>query len=195
MIRRALLLLAVLTTALVLRTLGLQFGLPAVYNPDEVAIMSRALAFAKATRPNVLEGVYVGTDPDATQRLMQEWDDRNLGVPLKVLYSPYREIVRPIIEYATQIREASPRGVVAVYIPEYVVGRWWEQLLHNQTALRLKGRLLFTPGVMVTSVPYQLQSSQIARDREERELARVRAGDLRRGRVGRSPDKDRQVPR
>ena len=52
---------------------------------------------------------------------------------------------------------------MAVYIPEYVVGRWWEQLLHNQTALRLKGRLLFTPGVMVTSVPYQLQSSQIAR--------------------------------
>ena len=73
-----------------------------------------------------------------------------------------------------QIRRANPRGVVAVYIPEYVVGRWWEQLLHNQTALRLKGRLLFTPGVMVTSVPYQLRSSQIARAREERELARVR---------------------
>ena len=89
--------------------------------------------------------------------------------------------MRPIIDYATQIRKANPRGVVAVYIPEYVVGRWWEQLLHNQTALRLKGRLLFTPGVMVTSVPYQLQSSQIARAREERELARVKAGDLRRG--------------
>ena len=102
-------------------------------------------------------------------RLLQEWDERNLGVPLKVLYSPYREIVKPIIDYATQIRKANPRGVVAVYIPEYVVGRWWEQLLHNQTALRLKGRLLFTPGVMVTSVPYQLRSSQIARGREERE--------------------------
>ena len=54
-------------------------------------------------------------------------------------------------------------GVVAVYIPEYVVGRWWEQLLHNQTALRLKGRLLFTPGVMVISVPYQLRSSIASR--------------------------------
>ncbi len=72
--------------------------------------------------------------------------------------------------------------MVAVYIPEYVVGRWWEQLLHNQTALRLKGRLLFTPGVMVTSVPYQLRSSQIAVEREEREAGRVRPGDLRRGR-------------
>ncbi len=130
----------------------------------------RALAFAKASRPNALEGVYVAADPAETNRLLEEWDERNLGVPLKVLHSPYRELVRPIVEYATEIRRANPRGVVAVYIPEYVVGRWWEQLLHNQTALRLKGRLLFTPGVMVTSVPYQLRSSQIARDREEREV-------------------------
>jgi hypothetical protein len=156
----------------------------------------RALAYAKATRPNVLEAVYVGSDDKATQTLLREWDERNLGVPLKVLYSPYREVVRPIIDYATQIREANPRGVVAVYIPEYVVGRWWEQLLHNQTALRLKGRLLFTPGVMVTSVPYQLQSSQVARAREEREHTRVKAGDLRRGTVGDGrPPGRRQVPR
>ena len=143
----------------------------------------RALAFAKATRPNVLEGVYVAADPEATARLLEEWDERNLGVPLKVLHSPYRELVKPIVDYAMEIKKANPRGVVAVYIPEYVVGRWWEQLLHNQTALRLKGRLLFAPGVMVTSVPYQLRSSQIAREREERELARVRPGDLRRGQV------------
>jgi amino acid transporter len=143
----------------------------------------RALAYAKASRPNVLEAVSVASDDATTKALVQEWDDRNLGVPLKVLYSPYREIVRPIVEYAIQIRKANPRGVVAVYIPEYVVGRWWEQLLHNQTALRLKGKLLFTPGVMVTSVPYQLESSQIARDRARREVERVKAGDLRRGTV------------
>lgn len=153
----------------------------------------RALAFAKASRPNVLEGVYVAADARETSRLLEEWDERNLGVPLKVLHSPYRELVRPIVDYATAIRRANPRGVVAVYIPEYVVGRWWEQLLHNQTALRLKGRLLFTPGVMVTSVPYQLRSSEIAREREERESQRVRAGDLRRGQVGRGSD--RQIPR
>ncbi len=154
----------------------------------------RALAFAKATRPNVLEGVYVAADPEATAKLLEEWDERNLGVPLKVLHSPYRELVKPIVDYAMEIKKANPRGVVAVYIPEYVVGRWWEQLLHNQTALRLKGRLLFAPGVMVTSVPYQLRSSQIAREREERELSRVRPGDLRRGQVG---DRSRrgQIPR
>jgi amino acid transporter len=154
----------------------------------------RALAFAKASRPNVLEGVYVSEDPQRTSRLLTEWDDRNLGVPLKVLHSPYREVVKPIVDYALEIKEANPRGVVAVYIPEYVVGRWWEQLLHNQTALRLKGRLLFTPGVMVTSVPYQLRSSEIARERVERDRTRVRPGDLRRGNVS---DRSRggQIPR
>jgi amino acid transporter len=143
----------------------------------------RALAFAKATRPNVLEAVYVSTNPQDTSRLLEEWDQRGIDVPLKVLHSPYRELVRPIVEYATEIKQTNPRGVVAVYIPEYVVGRWWEQLLHNQTALRLKGKLLFTPGVMVTSVPYQLESSEIARDRARREANRVKAGDLRRGTV------------
>ena len=158
----------------------------------------RALAYAKATRPNVLEAVSVASDDETTKALVKEWDERNLGVPLKVLYSPYREIVRPIVEYASQIRKANPRGVVAVYIPEYVVGRWWEQLLHNQTALRLKGRLLFTPGVMVTSVPYQLHSSEIARERAKREVNRVKAGDLRRGTVrtgGHAPPKPPPKPR
>jgi amino acid transporter len=154
----------------------------------------RALAFAKATRPNVLEGVHVSTTAEESGRLLEQWDERNIDVPLKVLHSPYREVIRPIVEYATEIRTANPRGVVAVYIPEYVVGRWWEQLLHNQTALRLKGRLLFTPGVMVTSVPYQLRSSEIARERELREDRRVRPGDLRRGNVEERGN-DRQVPR
>lgn len=143
----------------------------------------RALAFAKATRPNALEAIYVSTDDAATAKLMAEWDQRQIDVPLKVLHSPYREVTRPIVQYAQEIRRANPRGVVAVYIPEYVVGRWWEQLLHNQTALRLKGRLLFAPGVMVTSVPYQLRSSRIALEREEALEGRVHAGDLRRGRV------------
>lgn len=144
----------------------------------------RALAFAKATRPNVLEGIFVAAEQEASDRLLAEWDERHIDVPLKVLYSPYREIIRPIVEYAVEIRQHNPRGVVAVYIPEYVVGKWWEQLLHNQTALRLKGRLLFTPGVMVISVPYQLRGSEIAKEREDWQLRRPRPGDIRRGRTG-----------
>ncbi len=123
----------------------------------------------------------VATDPQVTARVLEDWDARRIDVPLKVLYSPYREIIRPIVDYTRSIRDANPRGVVAVYIPEYVVGRWWEQLLHNQTALRLKGRLLFTQGVMVISVPYQLKSSLIAKERAERELLKTRPGDVRRG--------------
>jgi amino acid transporter len=146
----------------------------------------RALAYAKATRPNLLEAVYVGADTQATDELLAEWDDLHIDVPLKVLHSPYREIIRPIVEYCIEVRRNSPRGVVAVYIPEYVVGRWWEQLLHNQTALRLKGRLLFTPGVMVTSVPYQLSGAEEGRRREDRDLYRPRPGDVRRGRIDRS---------
>ena len=145
----------------------------------------RALAFAKATRPNLLEAVFVASDQEESDRLIEEWDQRHIDVPLKVLYSPYREIIRPVVQYASEIREHNPRGVVAVYIPEYVVGRWWEQLLHNQTALRLKGRLLFTPGVMVISVPYQLRGSELGKEREDWELQRLRPGDIRRGRVGR----------
>ena len=143
----------------------------------------RALAYAKASRPNILEAVFVDTDGVSGNKLLEEWDAQRIDVPLKMLYSPFREVIRPIVEYAIEIREANPRGVVAVYIPEYVVGRWWEQLLHNQTALRLKGRLLFTPGVMVTSVPYQLRGSEVAKQREERELERLRPGDVRRGRT------------
>jgi len=88
-------------------------------------------------------------------------------VPLKVLDSPYREITRPVVDYVRLLQRASPRDVVIVYVPEYVVGRWWEQLLHNQSALRLKARLLFTPGVMVVSVPWQLMSSEGASERPE----------------------------
>ena len=73
-----------------------------------------------------------------------------------MIASPYRDVTGPILDYVRNLRKESPRDVVTVYIPEYVVGHWWEQILHNQSALRLKGRLLFTPGVMVTSVPYLL---------------------------------------
>src|SRR5919112_4322784 len=119
----------------------------------------RALAYARATRPHDLTALTVSVDPEESRALQEEWDRRDLPVPLTVIDSPYREITRPILDYVRGIRLSSPRDVVTVFIPEYVVGHWWEQLLHNQSALRLKGRLLFQPGVMVTSVPYQLASS------------------------------------
>ena len=81
-------------------------------------------------------------------------------MPLKVLASPYRQITKPVLDYVRSIRSGNPRDLVTVYLPEYVLGKWWEQVLHNHSALRLKARLLFTPGVMVVSVPWQLASSE-----------------------------------
>ncbi|MEO6144532.1 MAG: APC family permease [Dermatophilaceae bacterium] len=127
----------------------------------------RALAYARATRPSLLEAITVNVEPDETQSLQDEWDRRDIPVALKVLDSPFREITGPVVAYVKSVRRSSPRDVVMVYIPEYVVGRWYEQLLHNQSALRLKGRLFFTPGVMVASVPWQLRSSEGVEERFE----------------------------
>ncbi|OLF16922.1 APC family permease [Actinophytocola xanthii] len=136
----------------------------------------RALAYARATRPDVLEAVTVNVDDADTRALVAQWEKEDFSVPLKVVESPYREITKPVLDYVRRVRTDNPRDVVTVYIPEYVVGRWWEQLLHNQSALRLKGRLLFQPGVMVTSVPWQLASAQRVRDDQV-----VAPGAIRRG--------------
>jgi hypothetical protein len=138
----------------------------------------RALAYARATRPAVLEAITVNVDDADTRRLVREWSQLKLPVPLKVVESPYREITRPVLEYVKRIRTNNPRDVVTVFIPEYVVGHWWEQILHNQSALRLKGRLLFQPGVMVTSVPWQLASSERAKQRAAARDVLVRGRDM-----------------
>ncbi len=145
----------------------------------------RALAYAKLMRSDTLEALSVNVDPAETKVLKAEWERRNITVPLKVLDSPYREITRPVIEYVKNLRRESPRDAVSVIIPEYVVGHWYEHLLHNQSALRLKGRLLFTPGVMVTSVPYQLESSEAAKKRARKRSEWNAPGSVRRGPVDR----------
>ena len=127
----------------------------------------RALAYARATRHDTLEAITVNVDREDTQALQRDWERREIPVTLRILDSPYREITRPILDYVKGLRRDSPRDLVTVYVPEYVVGHWWEQLLHNQSALRLKTRLLFTPGIMVVSVPWQLISSDAAADRGE----------------------------
>ena len=123
----------------------------------------RALAYARATRPDTLEAITVNVDEPDTRALVREWEKSDVTVPLKVIESPYREITKPVLDYVKRVRRDAPRDVVTVFIPEYVVGHWWEQILHNQSALRLKSRLLFQPGVMVTSVPGQLSSSAKAK--------------------------------
>ncbi|MCB0917002.1 MAG: APC family permease [Actinobacteria bacterium] len=119
----------------------------------------RAVAYARGSRPAVLEAITVNVDPEETARLTEEWQRRDIPVPLRILDSPYREITRPVIDYVRQLRRQSPRDLVAIYVPQYVVGHWWEQLLHNQSALRLRARLMFSQNVVVVTVPWQLDSA------------------------------------
>jgi amino acid transporter len=117
----------------------------------------QALAYARATRPNSLTALHVRTPRSSVEELLSEWDRREIPVTLTLLDSPYRDITRPIIEYLARNRRDNPRELISVFVPEYVVRHWWENLLHNQSALRLKARLLFQPRTMVVSVPWQLR--------------------------------------
>jgi hypothetical protein len=116
----------------------------------------RALAFAQAMSPASLRAVKV-TDEDVEEPLVAAWRERGVPVPLVVIESPYRETVRPVRQYVRQLRREFPGDVISVIIPEYVVRHWWQNILHNQTALRLKTRLRLEPSVTVTSVPWVLQ--------------------------------------
>jgi amino acid transporter len=119
----------------------------------------KALAFARAIRPSTITALRVDTSPKRTEKLIAEWAERDIAVPLTIVNSAYRDLTEPVLDYLSKIH-IGPRDVVQVFVPEYVVGHWWETILHNQSALRLKGRLLYMPGVMVTSVPYQLKSAE-----------------------------------
>jgi hypothetical protein len=123
----------------------------------------QAIAFARASRPDHLEAIHVMTDRSDIESLQATWAERGIPVPLVCLESPYRDLTQPILDHVRDIRRESPRDIVAVYIPEYVVEHWWERLLHNQSALRLRVRLRQLPGVIVISVP--LRMHDVADDR------------------------------
>ncbi|WP_142024953.1 APC family permease [Blastococcus colisei] len=140
----------------------------------------RALAFARATRPDQLTALTVNVDDEDTRALQADWERYDIPCALTVVESPYREITRPVLDYVKAIRRESPRELVVVFVPQYVVGHWWENVLHNQSALRLRARLQFQPGVMITTVPWQLESS-VGREGGEGRGAGPAPGDLRRG--------------
>ncbi|MEV0272677.1 APC family permease [Hamadaea sp. NPDC050747] len=119
----------------------------------------RALGFARATRPDTLTALTVAITPDEVRQLQNEWEVHDIPVPLTVVESPYRDITGSVLSFIARLHAEYPQDLISIYIPEYVVGHWWEHLLHNQSALRLKARLLYKRGVMVTSVPWQLAST------------------------------------
>ncbi len=113
----------------------------------------QAIAYAKSLRPDFLHAVSVAYDREQAEELSVQWARFEIDIPLDVLDSPYREINRPVLQYVEELDKRWSSDVVTVVIPELVVRRWWQQLLHNQTALWLKARLLFREGTVVTSVP------------------------------------------
>jgi hypothetical protein len=114
-----------------------------------------AIRYALAISPNA-RAVYVEVDAESRRRLEQRWTKWASGMPLVVLRSPYRSVVGPLLEYVDRLQQEAPDTLITIVLPEFLPGRWWQQLLHNQTALLIKGALLFRRGVVVTDVPYHL---------------------------------------
>jgi amino acid transporter len=117
----------------------------------------RALRFAQSLTPNP-KAVYVEIDPSRTLKLEERWAKGGSGVPLVVLASPYRSVLGPLFEYLGRIKAQEPHGVITIVIPEFVPRHWWQHVLHNQTALLVKGALLFRQGIVVVDVPFHLKS-------------------------------------
>ena len=120
----------------------------------------QALSYAKSLAPDRLFALSVIAESEEQDRLEQQWVDYGITVPLEFVHSPYRELTKPVLRFLDDIESRWENDVVTVLIPEFVVTRWWEHLFHNQSALVLKGRLLFRPGTVVTSVPYHLGQEQ-----------------------------------
>jgi amino acid transporter len=115
-----------------------------------------ALAYAQSIAPGNVTAVHVSMDPEQTAKVCKKWEKWGNGVPLVVLDSPYRSLVRPLMRYIDEIDKRWDNDVITVVLPEFVPARWWHNLLHNQTALLIKGGLLFRKNRVVTSVPYRL---------------------------------------
>ncbi|QPK94658.1 APC family permease [Actinomyces sp. zg-332] len=135
----------------------------------------RAISYARATNPSSLEILTVCVDQEEADQLHNQWQQSDLKVPLTFVHSPYRDITGPIIKYVRSVRKRSPRDLVMIFIPEYLLPNWWAKLLHNRTAIRLKTRLLFTPGVVLVNVPWRIDNVE---DKEVSAKARVKAPEV-----------------
>jgi hypothetical protein len=116
-----------------------------------------ALEYARSIAPDHVTAVYVDVNEEATRKLREKWEQWGSGVKLVVLPSPYRSLSRPLLRYIDNVARNAHDDMVTIVLPEFVPARWWQQLLHNQSSLMLKGALLFKKGVVVTSIPYHLE--------------------------------------
>ncbi|MFN8590703.1 MAG: APC family permease [Thermomicrobiales bacterium] len=119
-------------------------------------VAKQTLAYARSISPNVT-AVYITDDEAEIETMRDDWNKLDVDVPLVIIESPYRSLVGPLLSYLDEIDRQRPNDTLTVVLPEFIARHWWEQILHNQTALRIKAALLFRPGTVVTSVPYHLE--------------------------------------
>ena len=112
-----------------------------------------ALNYARTLSPKIV-GVHVTDDAAEAAHLQGEWERWGEGINLVILESPYRSLMGPLLSYIDMVQKKRPKAMITVLVPEYIPAHWWEQILHSQTALRLKAALLLRPNTVVTSVPY-----------------------------------------
>jgi amino acid transporter len=119
-----------------------------------------ALQYGLSLAPDNVTAVYVDMDAETTTKLQEKWKQWGSGVPLVVLPSPYRSLVRPLMAYIDEMDKQYDDDVLTIILPEFIPSKWWQHLLHNQTALLIKATLLFSKGVVVMSVPYHLRETK-----------------------------------
>jgi amino acid transporter len=151
---------------------------------NQIALQTLAYARSIARGPeDVVNVVHITEDPDAAEKLQEQWEEWQSGVQLTIVESPYRSLVGPLLAYIDAMHAQYPGKTLTVVLPEMVPAHWWEQILHNQTALRLKAALLFRPGVVVADVPYHLKRSSLY----AQALARRRSAEILSRRSGAEP--------
>lgn len=121
----------------------------------------RALSYARAGRPSTIEALTVNNDRAALEVVKKRWYALGIPVPLSVIDSPYRDTVDAVVSYIRRRRKKSPRDILVVYLPEFVVEHWWQRLLHRRTVRRLKQALLHEPGVMTATVPWAMHEDEV----------------------------------
>lgn len=121
----------------------------------------RALSYARAGRPSTIEALTVNNDRAALEIVKKRWYALGIPVPLSVIDSPYRDTVEAVVSYVRRRRKKSPRDILVVYLPEFVVKHWWQRILHRRTVRRLKQALLHEPGVMTATVPWAMHEDEV----------------------------------
>ncbi len=143
---------------------GTQFGSDGDY---AVVLMDKlnkpqlkALDYAISVNHNKLDVIHIAADPARAEAFKKEWKDYGMKIPLKIIESPYREFSTPLIEYLENHRSRYGRERIAVYMPKYIVGHWWEHIFHNHRANRIMRRLMYVPGTMLVTVPWRMRSAE-----------------------------------